>query len=403
MLPILKALMRNKGSFILMSVQVAITLAVLINALALVKRAQEITAEPNGIDGDNILAIHVVPFDQAFNDIAFMETQFKRDLDFLRSYPGVIDASASNSFPGDMGSNSSIGLASDPDKSDVDVGVFMADDHLLNTLGADLVAGRNFAPEDIFFSNWPGADKKLPHEIIITADAAKRLFADKQPLGQSIVIDGTTRTVIGIVGTYRGRNPILGNASSNAFLPGYVAGAGYSESLMVRVKPGTARAMIKPLEEGLLKLNDGRDINEVRVLSELLSRGNGMFAYGGLVLLSISALLVFTTGLGIFGVAYFSVTKRTRQIGARRALGATRADIVQYFLTENLIISGCGVILGSALAIALNIQMTKLGLGRTDWLVTGLGVLFVIVVSQLSVLVPAWKASLIDPAIATRS
>ncbi|HKI73789.1 MAG TPA: FtsX-like permease family protein, partial [Pseudomonadales bacterium] len=379
------------------------TLAVLINALALVQRARQITHEPNGIDGSNIVAIHVVPFDAAFNDKNFVQAQLKSDLAFLRNYPGVVDASVTNSFPGDVGSNSSMSVAGAPENSGVDVGVFTADDHMLSTLGVDLVAGRNFAPGDIFFSNWPPSDKTLPKEILITRVAAKRLFADKDPLGQSVSINGTTRTVIGIVGAYRGRNPLLGNAASNVFLPGYLTGASSSERLLVRVKPGTVSAMMQPLADGLLNLNNGRDIDTERPLSELLSRGNAMYAYGGLVLLSISGLLIFTTGLGIFGVAYFSVTKRRRQIGTRRALGASKANVLQYFLLENLLITGTGVIVGSALAIALNIQLTNLGLGRTDWAVTGLGIVFVIAISQLSVLVPAWKASQIDPAIATRT
>lgn len=400
---IVKTLFRNKGSFLLMSLQVAITLAVLINALALVKGSREIINEPTGIDAKNIIAIHVVPFDQSFNDPSVGEAQLRQDLDFLRTYPGVIDASVTNSFPGDVGSDNGLGTPGMAAKSYVDAGTYSADSHLLHTLGVRLVAGRNFAPEEIFFSPWPPADKKLPKVIIITQVAAKKLFGDKSALGRTVDIDGTRRVVIGVTGTYRGRTPLLGDAGSDAFLPGYASGRRLPESYLVRVEPGTASRMMGELKRGLLKLNDGRDVDEVRLVSDLLSRGNGLYAYGGLVLMVISALLVFTTALGVFGVAYFSVTKRTRQIGIRRALGATRTTVMQHFLIENLLTTGSGVVLGSVLAVALNIQMTKLGLGRTDWMVTGLGILFVIAVSQLSVLLPAWKASLVDPAIATRA
>lgn len=399
---IFKTLLRNKGSSILMALQIAITLAVLVNAMALVKRSQDITQASSGMDDNNIVAIHVVPFDPAFNDEDYCEAQLKRDLDYLRQLPNVVDASASNSFPGDVGSNNGIGLPDAPDKSMISVGTFTADSHLLHTLGVKLVAGRDFTPEEIYFSNWPPADKKLPKVIIITQTTAKRIFADKNPLGKTVAFNGTRRVVIGITDTYRGRNPILGNADSNAFLPGYPMRPRGSISYLVRVKPGTLPTMMQTLEQGLLKLNDGRDIDTIRPLSELVARGSSLFSYGGLVLLVISCLLVFTTALGIFGVAYFSVTKRTRQIGVRRALGATRANILNYYITENLMIAALGVLLGSVLAIGLNIQMTQLGLGRTDYVVTGLGVLFVILISQLSVLLPAWKASLIEPAIATR-
>lgn len=399
---IFKTLLRNKSTSLLMALQIAITLAVLVNALALVKRSQEITQAASGMDDSNIIAIRVVPFDPAFSDASYGQAQLKQDLDYLRRQPGVVDASVSNSFPGDLGSNNGIAVVGASEKANFDVGTFTADDHLLHTLGVELIAGRNFTPEEIFFSNWPPADKKLPKVIILTDAAAKRLFADKNPLGKTVAFNGTHRVVIGITGTFRGRNPILGNADSNAFLPGYPMGTRTAVSYLVRVQPGTVPEMMKTLDEGLLKLNDGRDIDTTRPLSELVARGSGLFSYGGLVLLVISALLVFTTALGIFGVAYFSVTKRTRQIGVRRALGATRANILKYYVAENLMIAGLGVVVGSVLAIGLNIQMTRLGLGRTDYLVTGFGILFVVIISQMSVLVPAWKASLIDPAIATR-
>lgn len=404
MLPIVRTLLQNKGSFLLMTLQISITLAVLINALALVQRSREIIQEPTGMEDATIIAIRVVPFAQAFNDEAYGQAQLRRDLDYLRRQPGVVSASVSNSFPGDLGSNSSIYQAGKQDARDgPDVGVFVADEALLDTLGVDIVAGRNFRAEEIFFSDWPPADKEVPQLIILTEPAANEVFPDGDALGNSIWINGTTRTVIGITDTYRGRNAILGEAGHNAFLPGYISGPRSASNFLVRVDPARAASLMKTLETGLLELNDGRDVEQVRLVSELLARGKGLYSYGGMVLIAISALLVFTTALGIFGVAYFSVTKRTRQIGTRRALGATKGDIMTFFFVENLITTGAGIVVGSVLAIGLNIVMTQLGLGRADWLVTGLGVVFVLLVGQVSVLLPAYRASQIEPAIATRA
>lgn len=403
MLLIFKTLLKNKGTYLLMTLQVAITLAVLVNALALVKRSREIIEESTGMEDATIIAISVVPFAMEFNDESVVHAQLRRDLDYLRNYPGVIDASVSNSFPGDLGSNNSLKLEGADDESSVDAGTFVADEALLDTLGVNIIAGRDFRPEEIFFSGWPPADKDVPQLIILTDDVARKLFPEGDALGKSVEINGTTRTIIGITDTYRGRNAILGDAGANAFLPGYVSRPRGSTNFLVRVEPDRAEPLMADLERGLLELNDGRDVEQVRLVSELLARGKGLYTYGGMVLLVISALLVFTTALGIFGVAYFSVAKRTRQIGVRRALGATRANVMQYFFAENLMTTGTGVVLGSMLAIGLNIVMTQLGLGRADWTVTVVGVLFIILTGQVSVLLPAYKASLIDPAIATRS
>ncbi|XOV88062.1 MAG: ABC transporter permease [Pseudomonadota bacterium] len=400
---ILKTLLRNRTSWVLMSLQVAVTLAVLINALALVKRSQEIVNEPTGMDTGSIVTIRVVPFAQEFNDTSRIRTQRTLDLATLRGYPGVINASVSNSFPGDLGSNSGISPAAGDENAGISAGVFVADEHLLDTLGVELVAGRNFTATEVFDSNWPPADKSLPQLIIITEATAREIFPDGNALGQLVRIDGTTRTIIGITGTFRGRNPLLGNPNLNVFIPGYLTNARQVSSFLVRVEPGTAQALMNDIEEELLELNDGRDIEKITLASEGIAVSNGLFAYGGLVLMVISGLLVFTTALGIFGVAYFSVTRRTRQIGVRRALGATRGEIMQYFFLENLLTTGSGVILGSLLAIALNMVMTQLGLGRADLLVTGAGVFFVLLMGQAAVLLPAYRASQIEPAIATRA
>lgn len=403
MLLIFKALLHNKASYLLMTFQIAITLAVLINALALVQRSQEIIEEPTGL-AQGLIAIRVVPFGDDFNDVSYWQSVMKADLLFMRQYPGVINASISNSFPGDFGSNSTITPAGRPDDYDgPDVGVFHADEEMLDTLGVDLVAGRNFTQEEIYFSRWPSADKSIPQLIILTDTAADLAFGDEQALGKVVQINGTDRTVIGVTGTYRGRIPILGDASSNAFIPGYVSVPRGEMNYIVRVEPTEIAHLMKDLETEILKRNDARDVEQVRLVGELVARGNGLYTYGGLVLLVISLLLVFTTALGIFGVAYFSVTKRRRQIGVRRALGATRGDIMRYFLLENLLTTGTGVIVGSLLAIGLNVVMTQLGLGRADWYVTLAGMIFVLVVGQAAVLIPAYRAAQVDPAIATRS
>ena len=172
---------------------------------------------------------------------------------------------------------------------------------------------------------------------------------------------------------------------------------------MIRVEPGLADRLMPELEQKLLDLNDGRDIKAVKLLTETLSAATGMYSYGGLVLLIISGLLVLTTALGIYGLASFSVTKRVKQIGTRRALGATKFAIVRYFLVENLITTGTGIVIGILVAQALNYVMSQLGLGRIDFMVTSLGIIFVIIVGQVSVLVPALGAARISPAEATRT
>ena len=110
------------------------------------------------------------------------------------------------------------------------------------------------------------------------------------------------------------------------------------------------------------------------------------------------------TGLGIVGLASFSVNRRTKQIGTRRALGATKRDILRYFLVENFVITTFGVVLGGAMTIGFNVWLTEaMSLPKIDlyYVPIGMGVLWII--GQLAVLGPARRACAVPPAVATRT
>ena len=114
--------------------------------------------------------------------------------------------------------------------------------------------------------------------------------------------------------------------------------------------------------------------------------------------------LLLITALGIVGLASFWVQQRTKQIGIRRALGATRGQILRYFQIENFLIAGIGIALGMLLAFGLNqLLMSKYELPRLPLLYLPAGALILWVLGQLAVLGPARRAALVPPAIATRS
>ena len=118
----------------------------------------------------------------------------------------------------------------------------------------------------------------------------------------------------------------------------------------------------------------------------------------------IVTLLTIITGLGIVGLASFSVSRRTKQIGTRRALGATRGDILRYFMIENFVVSGIGIMFGAMLAIGMNIWMVNaFDLTRMAWYIVPVAMLTLWAVGQTAVAGPARKASFVSPAVATRA
>ena len=145
-------------------------------------------------------------------------------------------------------------------------------------------------------------------------------------------------------------------------------------------------------------------VRSLKSHEEIVARSYSRDRAMTVILTIVIALLIAITTLGIVGLASFSVSQRTKQIGTRRAIGARRGQILRYFLVENWMITTAGIALGGVLAMVFNYwlvteyELAKLGFG---YLVGGMAGLLLL--GQLAVLLPARRASHIAPAIATRS
>ena len=118
----------------------------------------------------------------------------------------------------------------------------------------------------------------------------------------------------------------------------------------------------------------------------------------------VCVALLAVTAFGIVGLTSYWVAQRRRQIGIRRALGATRNAIMRYFQTENLLIAGAGAAIGVALAVALNLWMvTTFEMQRLHTGYALVGAVAVLLLGQAAVLWPAFRAASIPPALATRA
>jgi len=122
------------------------------------------------------------------------------------------------------------------------------------------------------------------------------------------------------------------------------------------------------------------------------------------LLASVCIALLIVTALGIVGLGSFWVAQRRRQIGVRRALGATRGNILHYFQTENFVLATIGIIVGMAMAYGINLfLMRQYELPRLPFLYLPVGALLLWLLGQLAVLGPALRAASVPPVVATRS
>lgn len=398
--PILSALMRSKVAMILIGLQVALTLAIVCNALFIIGQRLDHMGRPSGMNETDTFWFGSNGFGQGYNAKVVQKT----DLAMLRQLPGVADAAPTNSVPmSDGGWSSGLSLQPRQKKSTADSAIYLVDDHAIGAFGYKLVAGRNFKPEEIETLDF--GDRLLPKVAIISKPLADKMFPDGDPVGKQIYFDQDppTTTVIGVV--ERMQQPWMSSESVeySTLVPVFMP-YGNSTRYLVRAEPGRRDEVMKQVEQKMIEANPSRIIGKVRSISQVRSDAYAEDRAMAIILSVVIFCLLTITALGIVGMASFWVAQRTKQIGTRRALGATRFDILRYFQTENFIITTMGLIGGGILAYAFSLYLMKeYQAPRLPWYYVPVGFVCLWALGQLAVLGPALRASRVPPAVATRS
>jgi len=330
------------------------------------------------------------------------------DLDTLRHVPGVVDAFSSNSYPLSSTSGWSMGVRYTRDQKTPTTpsAIYFADQHALSTMGLRLVDGRNFREDEI--TDLDARATLAPPIVIITRALAEKLFPKGQAVGKTLCIGNAgPSTIIGVVERMQTFSGSFADSwVERSTLVPYRILSGIS-TYIIRARPGQLDQVVRAAPAALFAANRLRSIDAstgVQTFAEI--RGTAYKTDSGVAILMavICALLLAVTAAGIVGLTSFWVSQRRRQIGVRRALGATRSDILNYFLTENLMISLGGVIVGTLLAIGLNMVMiSQFEMARLSLSYVVIGVVAVLLLGQASVLMPALRASRVSPVEATRT
>ena len=404
--PILAALRQHKAGTVLIAMQIALTLAIVCNALFIIQQRVAHLSEPTGIDEPNIFVIQNEWVGQTSSSQA--DAKLRSDLDVLRHVPGVKDVTTSNSYPLRGGGwDDGVRLSAEQIEDTSDATIYFADEHFVDTLGLRLTAGRNFRADEILPMSV--RDRLAPPVIMVTRALADKLFPDGSALGRTVYLVGGPATIVGVVDLLQAQS-VARWASNFAYraviVPRRMAiaeGAFY----IVRTQPGQLEPAMRAARKALFADNPRRVWDEregilsfAEVRSKAYESDRGMAVLMGI----ISLVLLAITAAGIVGLTSFWVGQRRRQIGVRRALGATRGDILSYFMTENLLISVGGAIAGAVLAIAMNLWLvTRFEMHRLSLFYVLAGVLMLLLLGQGAVLAPAIRASKVSPVEATRS
>ncbi|GAP65120.1 ABC transporter permease [Mizugakiibacter sediminis] len=399
--PILSALMRSKVALVLIGVQIALTLAIVCNALFIISQRIDKMGRPSGMDEANTFEVGSLGFGAAFD----MRTTVQQDLATLRGLPGVQDVTPINRVPmGEAGWSTGIQLQPAQKTATTSTAIYFVDEHALDAMGVKLAAGRNFRADEIGFepdfrnNGWPPV-------VIITKALAERLFPGQDAVGKQFYLgkDQPPQTVIGVVERLQAPWLDWKEVEYSTLIPQIRP---YSTDIryVVRAQPGRRDEVMKLAEAKLGEINRSRLVRNVESMEKVRAEGYRADRAMTIILCIVIVCLLTITALGIVGMASFWVTQRTKQIGTRRALGATQFDILRYFLTENFLITSLGLAAGAVLTYAFNVWlMTHYEAPRLPWYYVPVGFLCLWTLGQIAVLGPATRASRVPPAVATRS
>jgi putative ABC transport system permease protein len=399
--PILSALLRSKTGAFLIAAQVALTLAILGNAVYIVQDRLAIAARPTGADEANTFYIRLYGFRDGIDVPAMLDA----DLAMVRALPGVKAVATANMAPlTQSGWNLSVQPNSNDDSVEsTNTAFYFSSENLVDALGLQITEGRYFTPDEVQVVE-PSVANVAPRLTILTRSLAKHLFPDaKTYVGKVVYLGDSRMEVVGIVEKMQSPWAQLGDAADRSIIVP-MRQLDPNASYIVRTEPGQLDRLMREVEDKLVAARDDRV--HLRTISLLEARANRYRADRSLawMLITIMGLLLLVTASGIVGMASLWVNQRRKQIGVRRAIGARQRDILRYFLIENFMVTSFGIAVGLGLAIGLN-----------QWLVSALevprlplqylpgGVVALWALGLLAALGPAWRAARIPPAEATRS
>lgn len=398
--PIFRALTRNRARLVLIVAEVALTLAIVVNCLSLIGNAKADLAKESGFDDDNLLVVRSRPFASAFAEDGYLDAAIDRDGELLRAMPGVRQASNTQFRPWIGGGSSwEVKIAGGNDVK-FRAQFYFVDPEIIDTLGVKVIEGRNLTREEYETTDLQQA-RTL--NLLISRRLAELIFPGEKAVGKQLTDPDETAiaTIVGVFDPFY--NPYGWPIHEYATLVPGRNGSRIGWSYLVRADPGQRDPVAGEIERALLAANDGRNV-EVRSIEEIRATYESTDRALVAVLNAVMALLVVVTALGILGITSFAVAERQRQIGTRRALGATRGAILRHFLFENWLVTTLGVVLGIALAFGLNVGLVNVVEGaRLNLGVVAAGAVLLWLIGQLATLGPALRAAQVPPAVATRS
>jgi putative ABC transport system permease protein len=390
--------------------EVALALMLLVTAGLLLRSMQRLLGVDPGFNAANLLTMQVQTSGHKFNDLsshpgagtAALRRFFDQALDEVRKTPGVSAAGYSSLLPlsGDPYWDAVYGshFEKDPPEVGHNVNRYAVSPGFLQAMQIPLLRGRYIDQRDTANS---------PFVALISASLARQEFGNADPLGQRLHVgpsDYPWFTVVGVVGDVR-QNSLALDDPDAAYLPeSQTWFADDTVSFVVRTR-GDAASLAGPVRDAIWSVDKDQPIVRVATMSRLLSLSVAERHFVLILFEAFALVALVLAGSGIYGILANSVAERTREMGVRAALGASRSQLVALVLRRGLALSGLGVVLGLCGAALSSRAVASLlyGTSRLDPLTYAAVAALLLVIAVVACVAPARRAARVDPIEALRS
>jgi putative ABC transport system permease protein len=401
-----KTLWRGPTGPLLLSAQAALSLMIFANVAFIVDARLDATERSTGMDITNVLWIESDGQGKDYDQ----QSTVKFDLEYLNRLPGVAGATVSNSLPQTRGWLRSL-ISADPDlkTNKRSAFVYQTNEKIIDVLGLHIIAGRMFNPDTVL--PVPPHDENkhraFGSEVVITESLAVKLFGSSEralakPAYFSI-LEGGSATIVGVVKLLQSAPPLnTGDIVYDVVLTPAIP-PGPDAFYLVRTETAMMGSVVARIRKELGPMQPYRTLYAIETLAATAAQARATDRTDAVILAILCSLVLAVTMLGLFGFASYAVSSRTKEIGTRRAIGATRSDILKLFLMENWLITTVGIAAGSVMTLAFSLQLRfLLELPRLPLIFLVGSMVLLWVGGLLAAFVPAMRGAAVTPAVATR-
>jgi putative ABC transport system permease protein len=382
--------------------EVSLAVVLLVTAGLLLRSMQHLFAIDPGFDTSHLITMQVQSVHRYRNDAERLES-YRQTLAKIRNIPGVVSAGITSQLPL-SGDQDIYGIQFEISNKPLGESAFRyaVSPGYLETMRIPLRRGRMLNEHDT-----AGA----PVAVLITQSLANRIFAGTDPIGQRVRIgpdigrdDRPWATIAGVVGNVKQES--LAVSDQDAF---YITTAQWAwgddmQSVVVRTH-GAPALLASSVEQAIWSVDKDCPISRVDTMDALLAATAVQRRFVLILFEAFGVVALLLAAIGIYGILAGSVTERTREIGVRAALGATRADILALVLRQGMTMTSAGLVIGlcAALAAARALDSMLFGVSWLDGLTYLGATLLLFVLSGVACIIPARRAASIDPMEALRS